>query len=414
MSIVHVDCSTIADNPHCPHGPMVKFTKRVKNATKVFYGCSACRDPKECPFHLNLGEVLSEAKLRVIAEAKSRLSEGRSSTVCRRVRRECGKLEKGQRRYCRMCFEFVLPVDKKRHKGHDLLLRITDKQLRTPSFFLAAKTNDKKEAQYWFDGRTKTFLASIPSIIGANAVLCVGTPTVFEILHTKNVPSFLLDIDSRYMTFYDVHEFAWFNMFNFHFLSDETENLKNLQRLLDTDKTCIILDPPFGCRLELLSYTVDRLRQLCTGESFVFLVLPYFMEPRVLQYFPNFEMSDYVLHYENHSKMKQHKNSAVRFFTDAPPSILELPSDEGYRHCSKCDRWRHPSNRHCDICGTCPSKNATTYKHCDKCATCVKQSWQHCDDCERCFLAPHKCHDNPQLLKRKRTEKLEKRKRKKK
>lgn len=410
MSIVNVDCENLASNPRCPHGPMVKLTKVVKGSTTQFYGCSACREPKDCPFSLKIGEEFSDSKLQAIADAQRRLEPKKSHSEFVEFLEYFKKTPTHKRFFCKSCFELFELKDSKSHHDHEVLSNITNETLKYPLRFLAAKTDDKKEAQYWFDDVTKEFSVSLVKELKSDAVLCLGTPSIFEKILNQGVKCMFLDIDPRYMTFYNEEEFGWFNMMNFHFLSDAKQRLESLRQLMKSGKVSVFIDPPFGVRLEILAATVEKLRDFGDDVTF-FLALPYFMEPHVTKSLPDFKILDYVLHYENHSKMRSHKKSAVRYFTNVSLNAVSLPASEGYRFCDKCDCWRHPNNVHCDFCGTCPSKNGSPYRHCEPCNTCVKSTWEHCVNCGRCFLAPHKCHVNP-LLKRRNQDKMEKKNKK--
>ncbi|KAF6200786.1 hypothetical protein GE061_005232 [Apolygus lucorum] len=374
---------------------MAKFIKPIRGTDQQYFACTACRDPKDCPFRLKCGEKFSATKIRALSDAKRRLAPNLSHSEAVELLIKFKKLKVNKRGFCRSCFMLVFPETCSEHTGHNIIQKVSNEMLSHPSQFVLAKTNDKLEAQYWFNEETKGFILSLIEKLESSSVLCIGAPTVFEIVRSIGIRCLMLDIDSRYMTFYNKEEFGWFNMLNFHFLTDESVGFDSLKKTISTGKVLVILDPPFGARLELLAYSINRISSLCSGKCMVFLVLPYFMEPQVTKYLPDFQMLDYVVHYTNHSKMKSHKKSAVRFFTNVPPSSIRLPHSEGYKFCEKCNCWRHPNNVHCDICGTCPAKNASTYKHCSSCNLCVKSTWCHCDSCDRCFLSPHKCSEKP-------------------
>uniref|UniRef100_A0A146MBW8 Zinc finger CCHC domain-containing protein 4 n=1 Tax=Lygus hesperus TaxID=30085 RepID=A0A146MBW8_LYGHE len=395
MSTLQVDCTNLHSNPSCPHGPMVKFIKSIQGNPQEYFACTACRNPKDCPFSLKCGEKFSAVKIRALSDAKRQMAPKLSHVEASELLFKFKKLSVRKRDFCRSCFVFVFPDSANLHSGHNIVHKVTDDMLTHPSQFVLAKTNDKVEAQYWFNDETKQFILSLVEQLESSSVLCIGTPTVYEMVRSTGIRCLLLDIDSRYMTFYSNEEFGWFNMLNFHFLSDESVVLDSLKKTITTGRVFVILDPPFGARLELLAYSINRLSTMCSGECMIFLVLPYFMEPHVTKYLPDFHMLDYVVHYANHSKMKSHKKSAVRLFTNVSSSSIHLPASEGYKFCGKCRCWRHPNNSHCDVCGTCPAKNATAYKHCTSCNVCVKSTWDHCDTCGRCFLSPHKCFENP-------------------
>ena len=130
-------------------------------------------------------------------------------------------------------------------------------------------------------------------------------------------------------------------------------------------------------------------------------VYPYFMERQVISVDPGLKMSDYRLSYQDHPQFGvescevKKQGSLVRLFTDISLDQLQLPSPDYYL-CPECRVWRHRTNKHCDKCRTCPSKDGRTYVHCDDCRRCVKPTWSHCHDCGKCGLKDHKCCNDSQ------------------
>ena len=128
-------------------------------------------------------------------------------------------------------------------------------------------------------------------------------------------------------------------------------------------------------------------------------VYPYFMERQVISVDPGLKMSDYRLSYQDHPQFGvescevKKQGSLVRLFTDISLDQLQLPSPDYYL-CPECRVWRHRTNKHCDKCRTCPSKDGRTYVHCEDCRRCVKPTWSHCHDCGKCGLKDHKCGNN--------------------
>lgn len=110
----------------------------------------------------------------------------------------------------------------------------------------------------------------------------------------------------------------------------------------------MITDPPFGGRIEPLAKTIhsmwslyNRLREenslIRNGKSTlhkrnhvlkkpettfpVFFIFPYFMEPKIKHYLPEFRMSDYKVDYDNHPLFNdgpkgRKQGSPVRIFTN--------------------------------------------------------------------------------------------------
>lgn len=141
-------------------------------------------------------------------------------------------------------------------------------------------------------------------------------------------------------------------------------------------------------------------------------VFPYYMETYIINVMPEMEMIDYKINYTNHDLYHNGENgrkqgSPVRIFTNILLrfvsslncfynannncfftfnfySKIPLPQTEGYKYCTKCQRWVAKENRHCSICVKCPSKNGDTYVHCNLCKLCVKPNYKHCKSCGRC------------------------------
>ncbi|VDD92382.1 unnamed protein product [Enterobius vermicularis] len=67
-------------------------------------------------------------------------------------------------------------------------------------------------------------------------------------------------------------------------------------------------------------------------------------------------MSDYAVCYTNHRKYSRPSSTVVRFFTNIPLKSFSLRSDSNYRYCDMCERYVAISNKHCGLCGVCPSK----------------------------------------------------------
>jgi len=189
------------------------------------------------------------------------------------------------------------------------------------------------------------------------------------------------------------------------FFSEE-EGPRVLNEFLQRDGgngVVLVMDPPFGGRVEPLAETVHEImglhRKLCPNsqtDMIVLWIFPYFMEPQILASCPDFTMLDYKVDYDNHPlfasgpKGRKH-GSPVRIFTNASPKDIPLPEEEGYRYCSICLRWVSEENRHCTQCSACSSKDGRTYVHCNECMRCVKPSWKHCATCKRCCLPSHVC-----------------------
>lgn len=184
--------------------------------------------------------------------------------------------------------------------------------------------------------------------------------------------------------------------------------------------TYLICDPPFGSRVEPISWTIKKISEFhkkwnnienesdCLKIMFIF---PYFMEsimkqksnpPGISGGLKDLNMTDYKVAYDNHPLFLNDSNgtklpSPIRIFTNIPLNLVELPKSNGYRYCKKCQKWVGKENKHCKKCQECTSKNGLTYKHCDICKRCVKPYWKHCETCKRCIVAKHLCGRKPKV-----------------
>lgn len=233
----------------------------------------------------------------------------------------------------------------------------------------------------------------------------MGAPRLHEFLKENfqkwKIQSILLDFDERFHMFYrsDVNaEFLHYNMFNNYFFGGEQARRRFeafLRHLSENDRCCLFTDPPFGCRTEVLAYTLDSISKLYKQVNNFQLILPiiwvfpYYMENYVQTSMPSMEMLDYKINYTNHTtyhagEKGRKQGSPVRIYTNIPLHLIELPASEGYRFCVHCKRWVANENLHCSTCRKCPSKNGDTYVHCNLCAVCVKPNYKHCQNCGRC------------------------------
>ncbi|XP_063695905.1 rRNA N6-adenosine-methyltransferase ZCCHC4 [Culicoides brevitarsis] len=392
--------------PWCPHGPTLLFesTSSDKSTVRRFFACSACRDRSECPFYQEYDSESEEIEVqKEISKELVTFEEFQKSPV-------------NDRFYCMKTHSVYLKSKTQSHSNFESIP--FPSTLTKPSEFLPPKSNDKKEAQYFFSTDTLTFFTRMFRQLSINKVLCIGAPAMHDELLSHGIKSFLLDIDDRLFSFYPRTKFAYYNMFNHHFfrvndLQDDpkAEYLKFLKNTKPTDSICIFTDPPFGCLTDPLADTLRKIqedfRKVNEGTLKIVpivLVFPYFMETYVRKVLPELSMSDYRINYVNHEKYNEKSNSRkdlgspVRFFTNILPNLIKLPKEE-YRYCEKCERFVSKSNNHCKLCGICPSKNGSTYKHCKTCHFCVKPNYVHCPKCNKCTQKPgHKCLEYKKYL----------------
>lgn len=217
-------------------------------------------------------------------------------------------------------------------------------------------------------------------------------------------------------------DYCWYNLFNNHFFNkDAVDVFKDFITQNEGKNTYLICDPPFGGRVEPISYTLKTISDLhkklnnINDDNFslkIMFIFPYFMEhimreksnpPSVTGGLRDLKMSDYKVDYDNHSlfisnKGDKKQGSPVRIFTNIPLKLLELPVSDGYKFCKDCEKWVSSENKHCKRCKECTSKDGRTYKHCKICKRCVKPTWKHCEICKRCMLEKHKCNLIPNIV----------------
>ncbi|VDK72561.1 unnamed protein product [Anisakis simplex] len=145
----------------------------------------------------------------------------------------------------------------------------------------------------------------------------------------------------------------------------DSNSTRKFESFLKSVKNLIIVcDPPFGIMVEALFRTIRQLKDKFVDvhqkESYrinLILVMPLFVGKHVKECDDSMEMVDYKICYVNHSKYAKPQKSIVRFFTGLPLKQFVLPAESGYRFCEMCERYVANENRHCGLCGICPSKD---------------------------------------------------------
>jgi len=424
--------SDISTHPRCKHGPTLLFSRELggmPGTVKKFYACSAYRNRKDCDFYQDAGDKVSQARLFRLSEASKIYLKVNDHTesfkAVKAARQGKGSVEDeqgekenvdnndettvGRLKFCQDCGKVCTP----QCLAHTTI-SLSREDLDRPAKVLKAKSVDKKEAQYFFSNSTRQFLIDTIHSQGFTNVLCIGCPSIFECLpSTISSKSLLLDLDPRFLSFYSSKQFLWSNFFNGHFFHGEKSSTTFTDFLISCDKLLIILDPPFGAKTELISYSLDRIiGQLemfnISATVSTIWVFPYYMERQLKQVRSDLVMSDYRVTYSDHEQFGEGDSnsgarkhgSPVRLFTSIPLKFLELPSTEGYKLCDVCKVWVSKENKHCDVCGVCTSKDGRTYVHCTKCERCVKPTYLHCMKCGRCKLPTHQCGDGGEADKR--------------
>lgn len=395
VKFVGLEPSPSFDNeiPECPHGPMLLFEKAADGGTKAgrqFYACAACRDRKQCAFFLWRDERLPAEKVWQWRE-RARRPPAPASHRCRYDRGQIVLSEGGQ--YCLDCNQLVAKSEASCHRTH----QTRPATVSRPTELLRPRACNKSAAQFLFSAASVSTLDSLVTAVGVRRLLCLGSPRLHERRQREDEQSsLLLDFDERYEEFWPPEKLCVYNMFNHHMFSEHGQQVyREFVQRDGGEGLGVFVDPPFGGRLEALSLTLRKIAADAGAEPTVFLVLPYFNEPDVLANFPGLHMTDFRVEYDNHDKYTSAAGgrkfgSPVRLFSSLSPERVLLTEPQ-YRLCQPCRRWVHRDNRHCQLCGSCTSKDGRPYRHCDPCARCVKVTWQHCADCDRCALPDHPC-----------------------
>ncbi|CAK1580651.1 unnamed protein product [Parnassius mnemosyne] len=398
-SSVEVIVEDVVSHPLCLHGPTLLFASDKGR----FFSCSLCRKKQDCTVHIDEEDWKKES-VRKRNEKYYSLIPKLDKAAGWKNFNEVKTKHPTSRAYCNTCQELYIVSQSKKHlRDHKVVTPLTDEQLANPTSWLPPLENDEKEAQYLF---SKKSVSTVLGILKNNAIrniLCVGTPSIHEAAQAHpDFDSILLDYDTRHHLFNAPNKFLWYNMFN-DYLFNGNEDEKVLKKFFKNSRDkglCIVIDPPFGGRVEPLVHTIRELsaayRRVCEGEGLlpVIWAFPYFSEPYIQNIAPEIKMHDYQVEYQNHKKFQKggrKMGSPVRFFTNLPFSTIDLSNDSNYKHCDKCKYWVSQSNAHCTKCKQCTSKDGSTYKHCNVCKRCVKPTYEHCNACGRCCHVKHVC-----------------------
>lgn len=390
----------LSNNPRCIHGPCILW--KSSNSSSPFYACSSYRSRKECPFFQKVtfdGQtqhtpVKPHPRLAMVLERQNRLKTlNRSNEIL----------------YCSSCHLFLTDQGevKHSHQGHHVQSGLSSRQMKQPLSILEPLSANKGEAQFHFTDSTMSVIMSWLKKNEWKNILCLGAPSVLNAVKQEGLSSntLLLDIDDRLASFYDANgEWLWYNMFNNHFfMGNESE--RTLQEFLQSASSdlVVVTDPPFGGKCVLIARTLSAITQKWRNYHGllripqIFWIFPYFMENQITSCMDNLYMTDFQVDYNNHKTFQnghggRKSGSPVRVFTNVDGNCLPLPESLGYRFCTPCEKWVARNNRHCDICGSCTSKNGEVYEHCRKCKRCVKKKFVHCPLCNRCALPEHPCN----------------------
>ena len=414
-------------HPQCPHGPSLLFGTYENGKSQKFYVCSACRERKLCKFHLKEGDKLTKQQAAKWEQERKKFAS-RYHHIPLYVRfTEIMALPPENRCYCHTCEKLIQNTEENmanKHKDHDIKEGLTDYEMKHPTEILKALENTKQEAQYFFTKKSTEDITNMLVELGAKQVLCIGTPKIHEHLldqYEDKISSLLLDFDGRFHNFFGPLSYCWYNLLNNHFFNEGgTHVFKDFLTQNEGKDTYLICDPPFGSRVEPMSWTIKRISDLhkkwnsiedeknCLKIMFIF---PHFMgsimkqksnPPGISGGLKDLSMSDYKVSYDNHSLFVTEPAanklpSPIRIFTNVPLHLLELPECDGYKYCKRCKKWVSKENRHCKKCHTCASINGLRYRHCKLCERCVKPYWKHCETCKRCVAEKHVCGQKPKI-----------------
>ena len=206
--------------------------------------------------------------------------------------------------FCQTCSR----VKKDSCENHHSIQTLSKDSLTYPVSLLSQKSQDKKEAQYFFSEATRNFLLSTIERLNFTDVLCIGCPSIFEKIEGVNsIRSLLVDIDARFANFYGNKKFLWCNYFNGHFFNGEADRESFRNFLIESEKILLLIDPPFGAKTELISHSLDRTLHMLDmfnmkASASVIWIFPYFMERQVLGVRGNMRMSDYRVTYRDHKQ----------------------------------------------------------------------------------------------------------------
>ncbi|PSN36470.1 Zinc finger CCHC domain-containing protein 4 [Blattella germanica] len=298
--------SDTSENPRCPHGPTLLFKRLVEGVEKSFYACSACRDRKDCNFFLWADEKLTPAKKQYLKKQHNspQIDHADLYKLFLLVKEQISS----RRAFCHTCSCLCLKSKvSENHPEHDVKMDISDYYLNHPSELLRPLENAKKEAQYLFSSSA-----------------------------TKVIVNMVKKLGIKKHQFNDLEHFCWFNSFNNFFFSEDGPCV--LEKFLESGRqnTVLIMDPPFGGRVEPLANTIKEITKIHKK------VCPDITNDMPASC-PDYTMLDYKVNYDNHPlfasgpKGRKH-GSPVRIFTNASQEDIALPEEEGYRYCEICCR----------------------------------------------------------------------------
>ena len=273
-------------------------------ADKKFYACAAFRERKDCDFYQSYGDVMNQKKMARIKEMNKRNLQRNNFTESFQIIHDFKKSTNfSTLDFCQTCSR----VKKDSCENHHSI-QLSKDSLKCPVSILSQKSQDKKEAQYFFSEATRKFLLSTILKLKFTDVLCIGCPSIFEKIEEVNsIRSLLVDIDARFGNFYNNKKFLWCNYFNGHFFNGDVDRESFRNFLIGSEKILLLIDPPFGAKTELIWHSLDRTLTMLDVFNFkakasVMWIFPYFMERQVVAARRNMKMSDYRVTYRDHKQ----------------------------------------------------------------------------------------------------------------
>ncbi|OAD59919.1 Zinc finger CCHC domain-containing protein 4 [Eufriesea mexicana] len=420
--------SDLSKHPQCPHGPTLLFGTYENGKLEKFYVCAACRERKMCKFYLKENEKLTKQQAAKWEQEKKQFVNRYHHRPLYVRFNEIMYVTPENRCYCHTCEQLIFKTEKdmmNNHKNHDIKEGLTDYEMKHPTEILKPLENSRQEAQYFFTKQSTEDIVNILVKLKAKQILCICTPKIHEYIlehHEDTISSLLLDFDGRFHNFFGPLDYCWYNLLNNHFFNESAAHVfKDFLMQNGGKDTYLVCDPPFGSRVEPISWTIKKISELHkkwnniedeNNSLKVMFIFPYFMEsvmkqksnpPGISGGLKDLNMTDYKVTYNNHplfiTDTKTTKiPSPIRIFTNVSLNLVKLPEAHGYRFCKKCQKWVAKENKHCKKCQECTSKNGLTYKHCDICKRCVKPYWKHCETCTRCIVTKHLCGQRPHVV----------------
>ena len=398
--------------PYCSHGPTLLFKRFLKNRPpRKFFACAVFRTKKGCPF-FQWSDIPMNRKTQTayLQSYKKSREKYKWRNLRKRLLAFINYENDENRSLCITCGTLLLKEEIVDHQNHILKQQIAVQDLLSPSRLFPPLSDRHSLAQEFFTAATLKVINANISHLGFSHVISVGTPTLHECILNKFSPelsTFLLDLDPKYSQFFNPNLYQRFNLFNTHFFSRKgSVKLRNFVSSVHLSKVLIVLDLPFGAKVEVIYSGLRRLWKIIGWRASTLpqgvptlWIFPYFNGSEIAEK-TAFKMVQYRIEYEV-KYSKNHRGSPIRMFSNIPLEKFKLPTDTGeYRRCEECNKFVFADALHCIVCDACVSADGGRYHHCDFCYKCVKESFRHCDHCHVCHPFDAECLTAEQVRKR--------------